>query len=127
MDKATRNGIYHNLERSPYHVTIGGMTYWFSSVFYMQKFQELLQGNRKRLNASLTKRFKVDVDVPVLCDLVLYSTVEKRGFRVESEGELGLCLNSLRFGGGRVTARTLTKRLEDSMQSSTGSQGQTPT
>lgn len=129
MDKATRNGIYHNLEKSPYHLTIGGITYWFSSVFYMQKFTELLQGNREKLNTSLTKRFKVVVEVDVLCDLVLYTTVEKRGFLVETDDEWGKerCLGNLQFGGGKVTVRTLTKRLEDSMRSSTASQGRTPT
>jgi hypothetical protein len=116
--KVTRNGIYYKLKESPYHVTLCGMTYYFSSRFYRTKFAEFIDSNRVDINQSLSKRFKMDINLPVLCDLVLYSKTEKRGFFVTTEegGELAWPI-SLRYAGGRVTVTTLTRKSDGSIQS----------
>jgi len=122
----TRNNIYHDLAQSPFSVTSCHIVYHFSSRIYYRKFTDRLWENREEINRSLSERFKVEINVPVLCDLVLYSKIEKRGFRIttEKEGDI-ICLDNLKFAGGRVIVKTSTEKSGGLTLNWTDSQKQT--
>ena len=100
----TRNGIYYNLQESEYHVTIEGITYWFSSNLYLTKFIERYLEERNILNYAQSRRFKTKLDLSILADLKTYATIEKRGFLVEIKGVQYVCLKDINL---RLETRTL--------------------
>lgn len=83
----TKNGICYDLNKSPYKVKYNNITFYFSSVFYKQKFIDLIAENREKINNSISNRFVINVELNILADLVLYEKVEKRGYLIESDGE----------------------------------------
>lgn len=96
--------IAYDLKESPYHVTVDGITYYFSSAFLLGKFTERLEMSRDLLNISLSNRFKMEIDIRRVADLTLYAKTESRGFRVVlNDGREIECLSQARFGGGNVT------------------------
>lgn len=100
----SRNGITYNLKLSPYEHLIkysNGecIKYKFSSLLYKDKFTTRLDVNRKKINDSLSKRFGIDLSNNVLCDLKLYSSIEKRGFLVETKEGYYECLNIIKLDG----------------------------
>ena len=98
------SAVAYDLSKSPYHITVDGLTYYFSSAFLLSKFTERLEMSRDLLSDSLSNRFKLTVDVRQLADVTLYAKTESRGFRiVTAEGEEMQCLNQVKFGGGKAT------------------------
>jgi Phi-29-like late genes activator (early protein GP4). len=96
--------IAYDLKESPYHVTVDGITYYFSSTFLLGKFMERLEMTREVVNASLSHRFKMEIDFRQVADLTLYSKTESRGFRIVfDDGRELHCLSQVRFAGGNVT------------------------
>ena len=100
----TRNGITYNLKLSPYEHILkysNGeiIKYKFSSLLYREKFITRLEGNRETINNSLSKRFGIELNNNVLCDLKLYSSIEKRGFLVETKEGYYECLNIIKLDG----------------------------
>lgn len=98
----TRNGIYYDLKQSTYHYTIDGVMYVFSSFRHRQKFKEKLEDHREQINASLSKRFGISVNVDLLADIVLYRKVETRGFLIVKEGQF-LNEQNISFKNGEVS------------------------
>lgn len=104
MAKLTRNGICYDLEKSPYSITKGYskdlvITYKYSSELYIDKFNEKLEKNRKKFNDSLSNRFGMNIQNNVLCDILLYSKVETRGFYILINEEEYKCLNTIKLIG----------------------------
>lgn len=100
----TRNGIAYNLKLSPYKVTIKyqdneSITFKFSSQLYMDNFKNKLKNNRNVICESLSKRFGFIINNEKLCDLKLYSSIEKRGFLIETKEGLYECLNIIKLDG----------------------------
>lgn len=100
----TRNGISYNLRLSPYEHLIKypngeNIKYKFSSLLYKDKFIEKIDGNRETISRSLSKRFGINISNDVLCDLKLYSSIEKRGFLIETKEGYYECLNIIRLDG----------------------------
>lgn len=91
MGKLTRSGVAHNLEDSPHKLTIeyvnSHVTFIFSSELYMRLFSERMENNRQEINASLGNRFGFEISNNLLCDIKLYSSVEKRGFFIVSNDD----------------------------------------
>ena len=103
-EKLTKCGIAYDFNISPYKVTIeypenDEMIYTFSSNFYKEKFMDMLDDNRKKINDSLTKRFGINIEFNILADIKLYSTIEKRGFLIEDKKGKFECLNIIRLDG----------------------------
>lgn len=105
----TRNGICRDLSESPYRLTVGSLTYYFSSKLYLEKFKRKREIHRARIREVLTRRYTVEVDLADLSDLVLYGQVETRGYHVTltlKGGVETLCRpNQVRYSGGVVTKR----------------------
>lgn len=100
----SRNGITYNLKLSPYEFTIKysngeNIKYKFSSLLYRDKFIDRYEGNRETISRSLSKRFGIDMSNEILCDLKLYSSIEKRGFYLETKEGFYSCLNTIKLDG----------------------------
>lgn len=90
---------------SPYKITINEITYVFSSIKHLNKFTDLIEFNRKRIAESLSNRFKINIRLDRLADLVLYSKVESRGFLIEIEGDVIQCLGQVKLSGEKRISR----------------------
>lgn len=101
--KLTRSGVAYDLSISPHTVTLSyygkDLTYVFSSRLYLDKFMEKLDSNRESINHSLSKRFGFTSVNNVLCDIKLYSMIEKRGFLIKNDKESFECLNTIKLDG----------------------------
>ena len=105
----TRNGIAYNLYESPYVLTDGCTSYYFSSLNHMDKFTEQLSDNRKALSYSLYKRFKIWVFCNKLYDIVLYGKVETRGFLIKHKGDYYECLDNIILSGeNKISKKSVT-------------------
>lgn len=100
----SRNGITYNLKLSPYEHILKysngeNIKYKFSSLLYKEKFIARLKENRETISRSLSKRFGIDMSNEILCDLKLYSSIEKRGFYLETKEGFYSCLNTIKLDG----------------------------
>lgn len=100
----TRNGIAYDLTLTPYQtiITYGkddSIVYKFSSDGNKERFLKRLEENRNYFNESLSKRFDMDLTLNKLSDLKTYSSVEKRGFLIETEKNTYTCLSNIKFDG----------------------------
>ena len=90
--KLTRRKVALDLRYSPYEYTVHypeyRIKYIFSSELYRNKFKERIRENRETINNSLINRFGFDIEVNPLCDIRLYSCIEKRGFLILKEGRI---------------------------------------
>lgn len=102
--KLTQDGIANDLTISPYKTKVfytanSYVIYVFSSKLYKGKFEERMEDNREKINRSLSNRFGFDIVNNLLCDMKLYTTIEKRGFLIKSNKEGFGCLSNLRLDG----------------------------
>ena len=79
----SRRGIFHDIKNSIYIYKDGDIKYFFSSKYYLNKFISQIKLNREIINLSLSNRFKLDIEVDCLADIVLYNKIETRGFYIE--------------------------------------------
>ena len=80
--------------------------YIFSSDLYRRKFLCKLKEHRNNINTSISKRFSFYVDVDILSDLKLYTSIEKRGFLIESKGKVYTCRDNIKLGGLKMTLKS---------------------
>lgn len=110
MAQLTRSKIAYDLSISPHRLNIdygeNSLEYVFSSDLYKRKFIEKQFDNREQISNSLTKRFGVSVKSPILSDLKLYTTIEKRGFLLFKDGVEVECLDRITLDGERVTLKS---------------------
>lgn len=104
MANLTKSKIAYDLHISPHKHSLTysdgeTLTFIFSSNLYKEKFKEQLAGNREKFNSSLTNRFGITIVNNKLCDLKLYSTLEKRGFLIIKGQVKHECLNNITLDG----------------------------
>ena len=109
MAQLTRSNIAYDLSISPHRHSVSygesSLTYVFSSDLYRRKFIEKQESNRELIEISLTKRFGITVRQPLLADMRLYSTIEKRGFLLVKNGVEVQCPDRIILDGEKVTLR----------------------
>lgn len=108
--KLTRGGVVYDFKVSPFKLVVNydiddSILYTFSSQFNIDRFNERRDENRKTINNSLSKRFNITFKNDKLCDIKLYSTIEKRGFLIEDRKERYECLNNIILDGMNLTTR----------------------
>ena len=106
-ENLTRNGIAYDLSLSPYKLKIeygnDELEFVFSSEYYKSIFLKKLEGNREKINGSLSNRFGFTIENDILCDVKLYSQTEKRGFLLDFNGKIIECLNIIKLDGKTLT------------------------
>lgn len=95
----SRNGIYYNLSESDYRVSFDGVVAYFSSPVTQNKYYQKRLEHRKEFNIYYSSKLGLQVDFGLLADIILYSKMEKRGFRLVMNGGEYRCLNSITLGG----------------------------
>lgn len=110
MSKLTRSKVAYDLNVSPHQQSIvygqgDTLTFVFSSNLYLQKFNEGRYANREKINESLSNRFGFKIENNMLCDLKLYTTIEKRGFLIYKGLVKIECLNDIILNGGMMTVK----------------------
>lgn len=108
--KLTRGGISNNLHETPFTKKVlyacnNYLIFCFSSQYYLNKFNDNLEDNRNKIHTSLSKRFGYEIKNEVLCDIRLYSSIEKRGFLIKNHKEGFECLESIILDGKRATTK----------------------
>lgn len=95
----TQKGIYKDIGNSDYCITVEGMTFYFSSQFYLGNFTKSIEKEMtdfsKRMEQVYNEKFNLKMDKFAL--IRLYELIEKRGFRVVINGEEVRCLNNVIF------------------------------
>lgn len=85
---STKRGVYHNLKESKYAISNGEVAFFFSSMFYLNKFLDGYQTHRKQFNERIEKTMKdAPYNMDTLADLTFYKDTEKRGFHVRIKGQ----------------------------------------
>lgn len=79
----TIKGIYYDLNESTYFSVQGDFKFYFSSLFYKEKFEQEIQSyiNNETLKIKIKYDHKITLDD--LFYLSFYKKIEKRGYRVE--------------------------------------------
>lgn len=110
MAQLTRSKIAYDLSISPHRLSVAygekSLEYVFSSDLYKRKFLEKMGSNRDEIEISLTKRFGVQVNFPLLADLRLYTTIEKRGFLLVTDGVEVQCPDRIVLDGESLTLQS---------------------
>ena len=78
----TKNGIELILKESKYKYHYEGMTFYFSSEFYLNKFKTLVKNYIDTETFKLYNKYKILCDFKVYLALSFYRKIEKRGFYV---------------------------------------------
>ncbi|MDP4120849.1 MAG: hypothetical protein Q8876_07345 [Bacillota bacterium] len=76
----TKNGIVYDLENSPYTHKINNVEFMFSSKLHRHKFKDRLVINRINFQEKFTKKYGIEIDTTLLADVLLYDSIETRGF-----------------------------------------------
>lgn len=115
----SRNGVYYNLEESPWRVSRHGMILYFSTETHYNRFLREIDKRERQMTSTMSNRIGCFVNMEVPACIQLYRQVEQRGFliyfdrtilltngvQVES-GVYATCLEHLELDG-------LTLRLSD--------------
>lgn len=99
MNQISRRGIYYNLSLSPFNITIDDITFYFSSKLHFQKFTERVNQFKEYTKTRMEKKVKVKCEINQLIVLMLYETIETRGFYIKLNGDEIDCLTKLTFVG----------------------------
>jgi hypothetical protein len=106
----SKKGIFYDLSESTYTLRIDNITYCFSSITYMNKFNLRYLKHREELAQKLTARYGINLHFNVLSDILLYRTIEKRGcYLLDYKGDR-ICPESQILHGMLVIQRPLTRQ-----------------
>lgn len=78
----TARGVYLNIEESTYFLVIDDFKLYFSSLFYLNKYKEVIEEYIRHKNAVLSNICNAKIEARKLLILELYKKIEKRGFLV---------------------------------------------
>lgn len=105
MAKLTRGGVCYDLNDTPFIAKINDTSYHFSSNYNLEKFLRLREEHQEKIQISLSKRFGIVVKQNLLADIVLYKSIEKRGFLIEADGIKFTCPNTITLSGERLIVK----------------------
>lgn len=78
-----KNIIYNDLNESDYIFKYDNIKFYFSSRFYLEKFEREYTNFIKDETMKLKIKFKCNIFADYLILILLYQRIEKRGFKVE--------------------------------------------
>ena len=78
--------VYKDIDESTYSFKYDDMTFYFSSNFYKEKFENDYVTFLKEETDKLRIKFKCNIVADYMILLLLYKKIEKRGFRIEYKG-----------------------------------------
>lgn len=111
MAKLTRSNVAYDLTISPHKEKIkyqdgNIVTYVFSSDFYRKKFLEKMGVERSKTYIQISKRLNMNFEIPIIADLRTYTSIEKRGFLIQINGDYVECLDNITLNGVILTLKS---------------------
>lgn len=95
----SKRGVYSDIKESDYSYHFEGLTFYFSSRFYFNNFIKKIESECDSFNVNINmvykNKFKLKMDKFAL--IRLYELIERRGFRIEIEGNEVDCLEKVQF------------------------------
>lgn len=83
-----KSNVCYNLFNSPYHTQYKNYTFYFSSQFNKDRFDNKLQTFVDTEKLKLNSKYYTDIHSEIVLALTLYRLIEKRGFYVLSASNL---------------------------------------
>lgn len=84
----TVRGIELKLKDSNYIYNYKGLSFYFSSKLYLNKFVDNVQNFVENESIKFEMKYKVSITMEILLMIAFYKKIEKRGFRiVDSESK----------------------------------------
>lgn len=124
----SKDGVFYDMEHSPYKTMYGDYTFHFSSRKHMSSFLDKMPVRLDWLTDSLSKRFHFYVDAGLIAMFQLYFQVETRGCYVKlADGEVLRCKENLRLHGLKASVRASTPQSESTTTPFDGLCGRIPT
>ena len=80
------NIVCYELEDSPFFLRLNDFMFYFSSDFYLKKFEKEYKDYIRCETLKLNVRYKMIVYADDMLLLSLYKMIEKRGFKVKYKG-----------------------------------------
>ena len=78
----TYRGIELDIKNSTYRYNFLGHTFYFSSVFYMTKFNTLVDDYIENEQMKLYNKYHLKINAQLYLAISLYKKIEKRGFYI---------------------------------------------
>lgn len=78
----TKRGIYLNLKESEYYCNFKGLTFYFSSRQYLEKFINNVENYINTETMKMKVKYNIIISLDLFFMLSFYKKIEKRGFRV---------------------------------------------
>lgn len=104
----TRGGVERNLMKSRFIVSkiMAGnkIDFYFSSKNHKDKFVKRIKINE--INDSLSKRFKINMNLNLTWMIIAYLKIESRGFLIKINGRYAKCPADITLGGEQVTIKS---------------------
>lgn len=123
----SKDGVFYDMEHSPYKTMYGDYTFHFSSRKHMSSFLDKMPVRLDWLTDSLSKRFHFYVDAGLIAMFQLYFQVETRGCYVKlADGEVLRCRENLRLNGLKASVRASTPQSESTTTPFDGLCGRIP-
>ena len=123
----SKDGVFYDMEHSPYKTMYGDYTFHFSSRKHMNSFLDKMPVRLDWLTDSLSKRFHFYVDAGLIAMFQLYFQVETRGCYVKlADGEVLRCRENLRLNGLKASVRASTPQSESTTTPFDGLCGRIP-
>ena len=76
------NVIYHDINKSTYIYKYGDLTFYFSSLLYLNKFVNQFNNYIEEEAAKLNNKFNMKINSKSFLLITFYKKIEKRGFKV---------------------------------------------
>lgn len=73
--------VYYDIGESPYYFQYDGLKFYFSSLFYKEKFIKEYNNFLRNELLKVELKFKCTISCDEMILLLLYRKIEKRGFR----------------------------------------------
>lgn len=84
----TINGIFTDINESTYNYKVDNMVFYFTSTVYRDKFAARYENFWLEEQKKLEVKFGCNINCKPLMLMKLYTSIEKRGFRVEIDDKL---------------------------------------
>ena len=80
------SNVILDITKTTYNYTKMGITFYFSSKFYMENFKSKCEAYIITENLKVELRYKVPINMHKYFLIALYQKIEKRGFRIKYKG-----------------------------------------
>lgn len=81
------NIVYQDIERSKYSYRVGNLTFYFSSLFNLERYERKYLDYIKSEERKIVNKYHYEIDMKNYLLICFYMMIEKRGFKVLVDDE----------------------------------------